>query len=223
ETIGSFQLMDTEVTNLMYKIYIVDALESGDITSVDNVEGPDGTLYFEMSNLDSKITVPQGLTNTFIIEEGFEDHPVNFVSYYGAEAYAEHYNLRLPTEWEWEIAARGGGGGGGIEEYPWGNDDPVDETVANYRNSGDMYDNGTTPAGYYPAYHSLYDMAGNVWEWTSSEGDLVNDDGESYKILRGGSWNSTLPYLKCWVRNFDGTKNYDPDETYSIIGFRCAQ
>ena len=93
--------------------------------------------------------------------QGKANHPVVFVSWYAAMAYAGWVEKRLPTEAEWEHAARGSLVG---KKYPWG--DGIDTDKANYGWSvGD-----TTSVGKYPANkYGLYDMAGNVWEWCLDE------------------------------------------------------
>ena len=93
------------------------------------------------------------------------DHPVVNVNWYAAVAYCTWAGKRLPSEPEWEYAARGG-----LDAlFPWGNE-PVDKTRANYGDSG----LGTTsPVGIYPANrYGLFDMAGNVWEFTRDEWKL---------------------------------------------------
>jgi len=104
-----------------------------------------------------------------------EEHPVVQVSWADAVAYARWAGKRLPLEEEWEKAARGKDG----RVYPWGNQEPTD-TLCNF----DRHENGTTPIGKYsPQGDSPYgcaDMAGNVWEWTASEGE------NGTRILRGG-------------------------------------
>ena len=95
--------------------------------------------------------------------EGEADHPVVYVSWYAAMAYAEWRGKRLPTEAEWEKAARGGLTG---KAYPWG--DTVDETRANYT----RYHNAPIAVGQYPPNaYGLYDMAGNISEWCLDEYD----------------------------------------------------
>ena len=104
--------------------------------------------------------------------EGLSDHPVVHVAYEDAMAYCAWAGGTLPSEAEWEFAARGGLDG---TRFTWGDDDPQeDEPVANTWQGRFPYENTevdgytrTSPVGSFPSNgYGLYDMAGNVWEWT---------------------------------------------------------
>ncbi|MEW6074591.1 MAG: SUMF1/EgtB/PvdO family nonheme iron enzyme [Planctomycetota bacterium] len=142
---------------------------------------------------------------------------------------------RLPTEAEWEKAARGGEYTP-YYRYPWG--DSIDGSKANYSSSGDPYETGstpwTTPVGYYDGSQvppgvdmangwGLYDMAGNVWEWSNdwysytyySSSPYDNPTGPTTgmsRMVRGGGWAYDPWYLRSATRD----NRYPVGRSYTV-------
>lgn len=116
----------------------------------------------------------------FIVENGFENHPVTYVTWYGAATFCEFYGYLLPTEWEWQAVADYDG------SYMYGCGTAINNSKANYYDSNHPY--GTTVVGTFGAFgYGLCDMAGNVWEWTRSTYKV----GSSYAGTQcGGGWTS---------------------------------
>ncbi len=186
---------------------------------------------------------------------GFAQYPVVGVSWDQATAFcnwrSDFFNsanrikgqqYRLPTEAEWEYAARGGRQ---LALYPWGGNYVRDNKgcfLANFKPMRGSYtdDMGATTmkvGSFAPNDYGLYDMAGNVSEWTSSafyvsSNTLVLDMNPTFqynakqddpdilkrKIIKGGSWKDIAYYLQCGVKTYE----YQ-DESRPYIGFRCVR
>ena len=154
------------------------------------------------------------------LPDGMAKLPVYNVSWDDAKAYCVARGGRLPTEAEWERAARGGLAG---QDYPWG-----DKFDAKLLRSG--VEMGPEEVGKYkPNAFGLFDMAGNVSEWTadyfereyyakSPAADPPGPAEGTYRIIRGGAWSDApkrvTVYFRNWVR---------PTQRQANIGFRCAQ
>jgi formylglycine-generating enzyme len=191
---------------------------------------------------------PDGPESTL---EGRGTHPVVHVAYEDIEAYTEWIGKELPTEAEWEFAARGGLDG---TDFTWGNDfTPGGVHMANtwqgefpWQNlKTDGYE-GSSPVGSFPANgYGLYDMAGNVWEWTT---DWFQEHSKVQRSCCGslnpkggvleGSYDPRLPSIKVPRKVMKGgsylcapnyCRRYRPaarmpqpiDTSTCHLGFRC--
>ena len=180
-----------------------------------------GERLFDDDDPDARIHFVRGRWRA---DAGFEDHPVVEVSFRGATEYCARSGKRLPTEAEWEKAARGADG----RRYPWGNEAP-DATRARFAAAY----NATVPVGSHAQGASPYgvlDMAGNVWQWTSSlyrpypyrAGD-GREDARSPEIraTRGGAHDWPAEGITATHRG--GGLSRAPAAGHHNIGFRCAR
>lgn len=198
-------------------------------------------------------------TSKYFWHPGFDDYPLVGVTWGQANAFCQWrtkmqndffskvgdatvQNYRLPTEFEWEYAARGG-----LQNsmYPWGgyySRNQLGNFMANYKPMRGNYieDGGLATmkvAEYPPNDYGLYDMAGNVAEWTRTAYDPLamaeiselNPDFQynakdedppalKRKVIRGGSWKDIGFYLQV------STQTYEyQDTSTSFIGFRCVR
>ena len=210
----SFRLMRTEVTNRQFKRFVD---ETGYRTTVE-MSG-EGYVWWKkwQSIKQADWRRPQGPQSSL---QGLELHPVVQVSAIDAQNFCQYYGMRLPSENEWEYAARGPLG----VRYPWGND-LKPSMLAQLTNAGtipccaasqsDGYSR-TAPVGLFPAGRSSFgldDMAGNVWEWTSS----LFPGTPKFRVIRGGGWGNNPYCLRTAYRHGN-----PPDIGLDMVGFRCA-
>jgi formylglycine-generating enzyme required for sulfatase activity len=166
------------------------------------------------------------------------NEPVCQVSWNDATEYARWAGKRLPTEAEFEFAARGGLVG---KKYSWGDElKPNDKPVANWwqgtfptKNTGEDGYYGRAPVGSFPANgYGLYDMTGNVWEWSadwygenyyqiSAKHDPKGPETGAARVIRGGSFLCAENY--CSNYRVAGRSQAAPDAGLDNLGFRCVR
>lgn len=220
-TLVVFYIDQYEVTNAQYAAFLN---EQG-----NQAEG--GATWLDAE--DEHVRIRQN-GSVWQADDGFADHPVVEVSWYGAKAYCEWRGDRLPSEAEWEWAARGSE----ERQYPWGDD--FDGNRLNFCdiNCGEEWANGdyddgyagTAPVGSYPtgvSAEGVYDLAGNVWEWVSSEYRAYPYDpddgretltGTNERVVRGGAWSNIGLDTRSADRN-----DFEPANTNYFVGLRCAR
>ena len=241
EITDAYEIMVTDVTVSQYADYLNTALADGSVIIVDDeIVGFYPGDVFRGAEHEEEIKAGDWLFiplddpsqrvqfdgSAFSAQSGYENHPMTMVSWFGAWGYCGYYDYRLPTEMGWEKAARGTD----KRPFPWG--DEIARENANFYASRDpfedmsSYGSRTSPVGFYNGQkygdyqtinsaspYGLYDMAGNVWQWT---GDVYED--MHYRFLRGGSKDTYEMDLRLWVRN-----NATPTYVSPGVGFRCTR
>lgn len=241
ETTGAYEIMVTDVTASQYADFLNRAVADGYVhLAEDNLTGyyhgdpfhgvkheeeiPAGDWVFIPLKDPSQRIEFDG--SVFTVQPGYENHPMTMVTWFGAWGYCDYHGWRLPSEKEWEKAGRGTD----TRPFPWGEE--IQRENANFYASRDPFENmasfgsRTTPVGFYNGRsyngyttldsispYGLYDMAGNVWQWT---GDVY--EGMHIRFLRGGSKDTYDMDLRLWVRN-----NATPTYFSPGVGFRCAR
>ena len=237
-----YEIMATDVTVTQYTAFLGQALADGTLgVAGGQVVGFYPGDEFHGARHEIEITAAEYIFvplddpaarftfdgTTFAARPGYENHPMTDVSWFGAWGYCRYFGGRLPTELEWEKAARGPEDD---RPFPWGYE--IARHNANFYSSRDPFEDmgsagsRSSPVGFYngrtydgyatlnsASPYGLYDMAGNVWQWT---GDVY--EGQHYRYLRGGSKDSYEMDLRIWVRN-----NATPTYFSPGVGFRCAR
>jgi formylglycine-generating enzyme required for sulfatase activity len=199
--VDAFYMDKYEVTNALYKVCV----EAGGCTPPQNKSSYTRSQYYGNSE--------------------FDNYPVIYVDWNQSNAYCEWRGGSLPTEAQWEKAAHDADG----NPYPWGTG--TDCNKANYWGNDVVCVGDTTSVGRYESGkdpYGIYDLAGNVWEWTADwyfetyyqESPLTNPlgpDRGQYRVLRGGAWSEYGSTLRASIRYAAA-----PDVTNFNLGFRCV-
>jgi gamma-glutamyl hercynylcysteine S-oxide synthase len=227
--LADFRIDRYPVTNAAYREFI----EAGGY-NVRSLWSDAGWEWKEKNNIERPLYWSRGADDDWRERSMFEEtalrlrHPVTGVSWHEASAYARFAGKRLPTEAEWEKAASWDAERKKKRRFSWGDEQPApDRANCCFRNWG------TTPVEAFPAGQSAYgcfDMTGNAWEWTADTfaaypgfeafpypeySELWFD--EDHRVLKGGSWATEEPLLRCSFRNF-----WRPGFRIAFAGFRCA-
>ena len=250
-------LRSVDVTKIKYKYNWMDIeaaarARSGsrkDFIKQEELEiYPDTTVWIR----DFEYSYNEPMHNDYFWHDAYSDYPAVGVNWMQAKAFCNWRTkfknddqksrgkqfvnqFRLPTEAEWEYAARGGIEGG---TYPWGGPYVISDTgcfMANFKpQRGDYAADAalyTVEAkSFEPNDYNLYNMAGNVSEWTNSSFDAgaydylstmnpnIGSQDNQRKVIRGGSWKDVAYFLQVSTRDYE----YQ-DSARSYIGFRTVQ
>jgi iron(II)-dependent oxidoreductase len=211
-TLKSFWIDKRPVTNAEYAAFL---------QKLGGTSNARGQHLFDWDDGDARLRKVNGHWRA---DPGFEQHPANEMSWYGARDYCQAEGKRLPTEAEREFAARGTQS----RTYPWGNAAP-DATRARY-GAGYLR---TIPAGSLPAGatpEGVLDLAGNVHEWTASIAlsyPYRTDDGRedadkvADRVVRGGAADTGPDTLRGSWRGASVSRRATAG--HHNIGFRCAK
>lgn len=230
-----------EITNAQYKEFLVKRAKRKSEGERVRVPAP----FCRSKDMPTNVTGQVWDKKTRTYPEKYANHPVTCVSWYAANMYCEDQGKKLPTEAQWEKAARGSKG----NLYPWGNEWEDSNSSHGlgkepWEDDSDGYGR-TAPVGSFPkdkSPYGVYDMAGNVWEWTAdiysnsyyTWGPKKNPPGPKEEevptremtyvagvylyVMRGGSWALTEE------RQATYTRVARPQIHRDIAGgFRCAK
>ena len=251
-TVNTFKVASFPVTNAQFRCFIEDGGYEDEgywrepHSALEWLRGSKADLSLLDDNPDLKAAYENELSKEKTRRQPWyweqrkwnnPNHPVIGVSWYEALAFCNWLNdkqvyegkVRLPTEAEWEYAARGTD----ALVYSWGNEPNIES--GNYEETGLER---TTAVGLFDKGKSfgLYDISGNVWEWTNSQWgknsknpDFTYDQWEgqedqrnnlndhALRIVRGGSWFKFTVNVRCAIRN-----GFHPSDRFNVSGFRVV-
>lgn len=243
--LSSFKITDTTITNDTFARFVAD---TGYVTEAERF----GWSFVFFSDVANASTETQGVIGTewwrrvdgaywqYIhgpdAAPAQADHPVVQVSWTDAMAFANWCGGRLPTEAEWEHAARGG-----LNDvrFPWGDEEPNDSNTfpcniwqgqfPNCNTGADGWQNTAPARSFAPNGYGLYNMVGNVWEWTAEPFPLKSLDESvarnmesisGVKVLKGGSYLCHRSY--CYRYRIAARISNSPDSATPHQGFRVV-
>ena len=215
--LASFSMSKTEITNQQFadflQKYTSDKVLNGEFKGELLIKEHEWGLRKEK--------------NTWVVQKGYENHPVIEVTWYGANEFCKFYGGSLPSEAQWEYAAKGNSK---TKNFKFSGSDTLNLVAWNNANS----DAQTHAVAEKIANElGIFDMSGNVWEWCQDWYDksfyansvgatnpvnTTKDAKRASKILRGGSWYSLPNGCQLSYRNSDS-----PDSSNDVIGFRMVK
>lgn len=207
--ISHFYISKLEITNEQYCIFLNQTKQKNKINSYINLNG-------KWRNFEQPLYEK---SDSFFVKKTYENYPVTFVSWYGANAYCEFYGYKLPSEIQWEYAASAAG----EEKYIFSGSENADQVALYAQNSGLTPKKTATKE---PNKLGVYDMSGSISEWCADWYDenqyekMKRKDPKGphsglFKVHRGGSWANSEQILR--ITNRRASK---PTTTNATIGFR---
>jgi iron(II)-dependent oxidoreductase len=199
---------------------LVTAADYAKFIQVKGPVGPAGEMYLDVHDPDALVHQRNG---AWLPDKGFENYPAGEMSWHGAVAFCKWLGKRLPSEAEWEKAARGTDG----RLYPWGNEIPSSDLAFFGGFRGETVPVGRFPKGVSP--YGVRDMAGQVWEWTTSiarpypydpKDGRENLSAFETRVARGGSSSSDAEGLTVTSREM--VSPWRATSGHAYYGFRCA-